>query len=404
MEHPQTTHLPVAISVGGVQGLALQLTANGGKSWLLRISINRKRRELGLGPYPEVSLAEAREAAAKIRKQVREGLDPTAERAAARAAAELEEKRRMLFEDAVEAYCKTKLEEIGTEKERKTFRNSLHTYAMPVLGKIPVADITYQDMLRVLEPVWREKTTTASRVRGRVERVLTWATIKGYRTGDNPARWQGNLKELLPDPSKIAKTTHYPALAVADAHRFWAALQEQDTNLASAPLIFALLNASRSMEVRAATWDEIQGDTWIIPAERMKMDREHRVPLSNQALAMLDALPRKSHLVFPSLRGKVQADTALSYLMRDTCKALDLADPVTGKTPVPHGMRSTFRQWCAEQNYPREIAELALAHQSGNAVELSYQRSDMLERRRGMMQGWADFVFGANAGKVVRIG
>ncbi|MEP3333511.1 site-specific integrase [Sedimentitalea sp.] len=289
------------------------------------------------------------------------------------------------------------------------------TYAKPELGKMLVQDITVQDVLRVLQPIWTEKTETASRVRGRVEAVLSWATVSGHRTGDNPARWAGNLKELLPAPSKVAKETKQPALMIDDAPRWFSALRERDGFGARALELLAL-TATRSQEVRGALWDEIDLDEalWIIPAARMKMEREHRVPLSVEAVAMLEALPRMegNPLVFPAARGGQLSDMTLSAAMKRMHKA-DLETGGTGfvdresKRPaVPHGLRSTFRDWVAERtNYPGDMAEVALAHRISNVVEASYRRMDMVEKRRKMMGDWAGYLtVRERSGNVVRIG
>jgi integrase len=237
----------------------------------------------------------------------------------------------------------------------------------------------------MLEPTWTTKTETASRVRGRVESVLDWAKVRGYRNGENPARWRGHLDKLLPAPKKIAKVEHHPAVPVKKVAEFYTALRERSGTAARA-LEFALLTAARSGEVRGASWAEIDLDAklWVVPAERMKAKKEHRVPLSSAAMKLLQGLPRMegSDLLFPAARGGQLSDMSLTAVMRRM-----------GLDSVPHGLRSTFRDWVAEcTNYPRELAERALAHTLTNAVEAAYHRSDVLEKRRTLMQDWAKFL------------
>jgi integrase len=267
----------------------------------------------------------------------------------------------------------------------------------------------------MLQPLWMEKTETASRLRGRIEAVLSWATVAGHRTGDNPARWAGNLKELLLAPSKVAKESNHPALALEDAPRWYAALQVRE-GFGARALEFAALTATRSQEVRGATWDEIDLEKalWIIPGARMKMGKEHRIPLPDGAVKMLEALPRLdgSAFVFPAPRGGQLSDMTLSATMKRMHKAditeggKGFLDRVSKRPAVPHGLRSTFRDWVAEQtNYPGDMAEVALAHKISNAVEASYRRGDMIEKRRRMMADWADFMGGeVKGGNVLRLG
>lgn len=266
-----------------------------------------------------------------------------------------------------------------------------------------VQDIGTQDVLRVLtQPVddrgdtlWQGKTETASRLRGRIEAVLSWATVAGHRSGDNPARWAGNLKELLPAPSKVAKAGNQPAVQIDDAPRWFAALRQRE-GMGARALEFAALTATRSQEVRGAGWDEIdlEAGLWTIPAVRMKMDREHRVPLTPQAVALLKALPRLADnpLVFPATRGGELSDMTLSAAMKRLHQAdveaggAGFVDRVSKRPAVPHGLRSTFRDWVAERtHYPGDMAEVALAHRVASAVEASYRRGDMVEKRRAMM-------------------
>jgi integrase len=405
----------VLFSVGGVPGLHLQVSPKGGRSWVLRVMVGTLRRDIGLGGYPAVTLSQARDKARETRTKIESGVDPVAERKAVKAALVAAQRRGLTFADAVDKALAARLDAFKNAKHRQQWENTLTTYAMPELGKMMVHDITTQDVLRVLQPHWIDKTETASRLRGRIEAVLSWATVAGHRTGDNPARWLGNLKELLPAPSKVATEGNQPALMLDDAARWFTALQGREGFGARALELLAL-TATRSQEIRGALWDEIDLDKalWIIPGPRMKMDREHRVPLSGQAVALLCALPRlhDNPLVFPAARGGQLSDMTLSAAMK-RMHATDVAaggagfvDRTSKRRAVPHGLRSTFRDWVAERtNYPGDMAEVALAHRISNTVEASYRRGDMIEKRRKMMDDWAGYLAGAvRSGNVVRIG
>lgn len=398
----------VTFAVGNVAGLMLQCTPTGARTWLLRTMVGAKRREIGLGGYPDVSLADAVRLARTTKEKIRQGVDPVEERKAMRAALAAQQARGLTFSEAVDRYLAAKLDAFKNAKHRQQWENTLRTYALPTLGSMLVSEIAVQDVLRVLEPIWRTKTETASRLRGRIEAVLAWATVSGHRTGDNPAAWRGNLKELLPAPTKIAQETNQPALQLDDAARWFEALRSRE-GIACRALEFAALTACRSQEVRGATWDEIDLERalWIIPASRMKMRKEHRIPLSPGALMLLRGLPRMADnpLVFPAAKGGQLSDMALSATMRRLHEA-DLAgggagfiDRVSKRPAVPHGLRSTFRDWVAEcTSYPGEMAEVALAHKITNAVEAAYRRGDMIEKRRQMMKAWSDFLAGRTGG------
>ncbi|THD76007.1 DUF4102 domain-containing protein [Thalassobius vesicularis] len=414
MQHPGKGG-NITIAVGGVSGLLMQLTPNGGRSWLLRASVGGKRREIGLGGFPDVTLAQARDRARDTKDKIRSGIDPVEERKATRAALETAQRRGLTFADAVDRCLAAKLDAFKNAKHRDQWRNTLNTYAMPDLRNMLVDEITVQDVLRVLEPIWRTKTETAKRLRGRIEAVLSWATVAGHRTGDNPARWAGNLKELLPAPDRIAKQDNQPAIQIDDAPRWFAAIRDRD-GMGARALEFAALTAARSQEVRGAQWDEIDLDAgvWTIPAGRMKKEREHRVALSNETMALLAALPRfpDNTLVFPAQRGGQLSDMTLSATMKRIHKAdvadggLGFVDRVSKRPAVPHGLRSTFRDWVAERtHFPGDMAEVALAHKVSNAVEAAYRRGDMIEKRRAMMAAWADYLTGTSkaGAKVVRI-
>lgn len=405
----------VLCSVGGVPGLYMQITPNGGRSWVLRVKVGTLRRDIGLGGFPGVTLSQARDKARDARAKIEGGIDPVEERKAAKAALVATQRRGLTFADAVDKALTAKLDAFKNAKHRQQWENTLATYATPDLGGMLVQDITTQDVLRVLQPLWMDKTETASRLRGRIEAVLSWATVAGHRSGDNPARWAGNLKELLPPPSKVAKEENQPALSLEDAPRWFEALQARE-GFGARALELAALTATRSQEVRGALWDEIdlKAALWIIPGARMKMGKEHRVPLSSRAVKMLEALPRlkDNPFVFPAARGGQLSDMTLSATMKRMHEA-EVAEGGTGfldrtsKRPaVPHGLRSTFRDWVGEKTaYPGDMAEVALAHKISNAVEASYRRGDMIEKRRRMMGDWADFMAGkVKGGKVVRIG
>jgi integrase len=396
---------------GGGTGLFLRVDENGGRFWIQRIVIHGKRREIGLGGFPTVGLADARKVALANKQLAYSGGDPLAERRKAR--------ETLTFADAVDRYLTAKLDEFRNEKHRKQWRATLDTYARPVLGDMPVRSIGVADVLRVVQPIWAGKTETASRLRGRIENVLSWATVAGHREGPNPARWKGNLSELLPKAAKVAKSDNQPALALGDVAGWWADLAQRE-GMAARALEFITLTAARSGEVRGMKWDEInfgpqdKTDTtdktpralWTIPASRMKNGREHRVPLTKDAVSLLEALPRMedSPFVFFAPRGGALSDMSISAVMRRMQESEVKAgragwlDPKNKRPAVPHGLRSTFRQWAAERGYPRDMAEMALAHFIGSEVERAYQRSDMLERRRAMMADWAGFLRGEALG------
>ena len=261
-----------------------------------------------------------------------------------------------------------------------------------------VSEITVHELARTLEPIWLTKTETASRLRGRIEAIMAWATVKGHREGDNPARWRGNLDAILPKPSKVSKVVHHPALAHADVPSWFADLRKRD-GMATRALEFLAMTAARSGEVRGAAWAEIDIDTalWTIPADRMKAGKEHCVPLTPNAVALLNALPKMkgSDFVFPAARGGMLSDMALSACMKriNEAKIGGYIDPRSGRPAVPHGMRSAFRDWVSEHtDYPRDMAEISLAHSVGSDVERAYRRGDQIEKRRAMMADWGQFI------------
>jgi integrase len=376
---------PGLIAVGVVPGLQLQVSPTGARSWILRVKVGAKRRDMGLGAYPGVTLAQAREKARHARELIEQGQDPVLQRERKQSKLRAEQASVITFEAAARAYVDAKSVEWSNPKHAAQWPATLTKYAYPTIGKMHVADVQQTHVLQILEPIWATKTETASRLRGRIENILDWAKARGYRKDENPARWRGHLDKLLSAPEKTTKTIHHPAVPVTEVAAFYAALQQR-SGMAARALEFALLTAARSGEVRGATWAEIDLDAglWIVPAERMKARKEHRVPLSASAIQLVRALPRLegSEFVFPAPRAGALSDMALTAVMR----RMELKF-------VPHGLRSTFRDWTAERtSYPRDLAEMALAHTVGDKVEAAYRRGDMLERRAKMMQTWAEFL------------
>lgn len=371
--------------VGEVAGLALLVKATGARSWILRCSIAGKRRDMGLGGFPDVTLADAHRRARELREQIDNGLDPIGQRREARAALLAASVKAMTFNQCVDAYLDAHNEAWSNAKHRQQWRNTLATYAGPVIGALDVAQIEVGHVLKVLQPIWSAKTETASRLRGRIESVLSWATTAGCRAGENPARWKGHLQNLLAMPSKIAKVEHHAALPYRELGAFMADLSKREGTGARA-LEFAILTAARSGEVRGATWAEIDVEAalWTIPGERMKAKNEHTVPLCDEAIDLLRELPHEGDLVFPgAVAGRPLSDMSLTAVLRRMGRRGDL---------TAHGFRSTFRDWAAEQTaYSSEVVEMSLAHTIGNKVEAAYRRGDLIEKRRRLMADWARY-------------
>jgi len=369
--------------VGGVAGLRLQVSETGARSWILRVVIGGKRREKGLGGFPDVTLAGARDAARAVRASIANGVDPIGEKQAKRSAMKAAIATAWTFDKCAEAFIKAKSPEWSNPKHCAQWAATLATYASPVMGHLLVRDIGLPHVLAVLEPIWKDKTETATRVRSRIESVLDWATTNEYREGLNPARWKGHLDKILPQPGKVTKPEHHTALPIDDMGTFMERLRQVD-GMGARALEFAILTATRSGEVRGATWSEvdIEAKLWTIPAERMKARKEHRVPLSDAALALLKAMPIMEGVdtVFYAAKGGQLSDMTLSAVTRRM-----------GVEAVPHGFRSTFRDWCSERtDTPRDVAEMALAHTIGDKVEAAYRRGDLFEKRRVLMQAWAN--------------
>lgn len=371
--------------VGKIAGLYLQVTSQHSRSWILRVKVGNHRREIGLGPYPAVSLKDAHIKAQAERDKIRAGVDPVLERRAAESALRVAQASEITFADAAKQFISSQSSGWKNAKHGDQWRNTLAQYAEPVLGKMFVRHITREHVMQVLEPIWTSKTETASRVRGRIENVLDWARVKGYRSGENPALWRGNLDHLLAAPADVKPVRHHTALPYREMGDFMKTLAAIETTAARC-LEFTILTVSRSGEARGARWTEIdlEADVWRVPGERMKEKKEHRVPLSTATVDLLKCLPRADDqdLVFPSPRGKVLSDMTLLMILRRL-----------GAEATAHGMRSTFKDWASDiTSHPRELIEVALAHVPGDQSEMAYWRSDVLERRRLLMEDWAQFV------------
>ncbi len=370
--------------VGGVPGLALQVVATGARTWILRARVGGKRRDIGLGGYPAVTLAGAREAAREKRSKIQEGMDPVEDGRIRRSALAAERARAMTFRECATAFISTKQAEWANAKHAAQWTATIATYAEPTIGNVLVKDIETSHIIRVLEPIWNVKTETASRLRGRIESVLDWATVSGYRKGDNPARWRGHLDKLLASPKKIQRVEHHAAVPFAEMSSFMQALRKA-SGVGARALEFAILTAARSGEVRGAVWSEIdlKNSLWTIPAQRMKAKREHRVPLTREVIQLLKKLPQglPADLVFTTETQKQLSDATLTAVLKRM-----------GRDETAHGFRSTFRDWASEcTNYSREVCEMALAHTIGDAVEAAYRRGDLFEKRIALMRDWAAF-------------
>lgn len=366
-------------------GLYLQVTKAGNKSWVYRFSINKRKREMGLGPYPRVSLKNARDAARDCQVMVGKGIDPIDQKKRDRAQIIEDGRALKTFKEFAEEYIRDKSAEWSNAKHEKQWSSTLSTYAYSIFGNIPVGMIETDHVLRALKPIWQSKTETATRVRQRIEAVLDAAKAEGLRKGDNPASWKGHLSYRLPNPSKIKKVRHHPALPYQEASAFIRDLHERE-NVAARGLSFLIHTAARTGEVIGAIFDEfdIENAIWTVPAIRMKAEKEHRVPLSPPALEIVKTMEieRSNEFVFPGLRGGGLSNMAflqqLKHMGRD-----DL---------TVHGFRSTFRDWAAEQTaYPSDVVEMALAHTISNKTEAAYRRGDLFEKRRRLMNDWATY-------------
>lgn len=395
-------------AVGGVAGLLLQIRhparegAAPPRSWILRVKVGDQRQPIGLGSYPQVSLAEAREMARKLVIKAKQGVNLKASKRAAKSALLVAASKNKTFRECAKAYMDAHASDYTNDKHRKQWPATLETYAFPLIGNMLVADITMRDVMRVLEQettapdgavgkLWYCKTETAKRLLGRIKTILDYATVNEYRSGANPAQWTGFLATQLPSPKKLQKVQHHPAVSYKQMGEFMSKLKQNESISAKA-LEFLILTGVRSRSVRLAEWSEIDlaEKLWVIPAEHTKAREEHRVPLPPQAIQLLKSLPVIVGIpfVFPSPTGKALSDMALSQLMRGMRERGEL-----NVDAVPHGFRSTFRDWAAEQtDYPDEIRKVASGHSIGDSVKEAYQRTDLLEKRRQLMLDWASFL------------
>lgn len=365
----------------------------GTRSWVFRYMRRGKARAMGLGRYPDRSFARAKDQARKFREMLAEGKDPLEERRALRDREVLEAAKAITFQEAAEQFITARKAGWQNTKHAAQWSATLATYAYPIIGALSVAAVDTSLVMKVLEPMWTAKPETANRLRGRIEAVLDWAKVRGYRAGENPARWRGHLDKLLPARSKVRKIEHHAALPYAGIPAFMATLAKQD-GVAARALEFAILTAARTGEVLGARWGEINlaEKLWTIPAVRMKGGREHRVPLSTAAIEILQGVLKiagngePDAYVFPGAnKGKPLSNMALTMTLR----RMDRDDLTV------HGFRSTFRDWAAERtSYPSEVAEMALAHAVGDKTEAAYRRGDMFERRRALAVDWASYCKG----------
>ncbi len=384
----QVKHAPAGRHADG-GGLHLLVKDTGARSWVFRFMLAGKSRDVGLGPAagPDaITLADARDNAAALRLKVKAGVDPLAERqikaAEARAAEQAAVIAGKTFKAVAEAYIEANEDGWRNAKHRQQWSNTLASYVYPVIGDLPVAQVSTAHVLSILEPIWKAKPETASRVRGRMETILDAAKARGYRDGENPARWRGHIAQILPARSRLTRG-HHKALSYGDLPAFMGKLREREA-LAALALEFAILTAARTGEVIGATWDEVDLDKaiWTIPADRMKAGKEHRVPLSPRAIEILEAAkPLNKGWLFPADRGGQLSDMAMTMLLRRM--KVDA---------TVHGFRSAFRDWSAEcTGYAHEVCEMALAHTIGNKAEAAYRRGDLFEKRRRLMADWANY-------------
>ncbi len=374
-------------------GLWLQVSQWGTKAWIFRFTLHGKARQMGLGSVKTgkgstgtFTLESARDRALQARQVVADGIDPIEAKTARRLAAKAEVAKQITFREAAERYIASHRAGWKNEKHGEQWTKTLENYALPVIGTLSVDAVETSHVLRVLEPIWTTKTETASRVRGRIEAVLDWATVREYRTGENPARWRGHLSEVLTAKGKLRKVKHHEAMPYAELPTFMAGLRDEDSISAKA-LEFTILTAARTGEAIGARWSEIDlaSKTWMVPGERVKTGRDHRVPLSERTIDILTDLPRENgndHVFIGIRPGRGLSNMSMLELLRG----------MTGNGASVHGFRSSFRDWAAEEtNHPREVAEAALAHVVGDASERAYRRGDALQKRRRLMTAWTRY-------------
>ena len=380
-------------------GLHIYVRKSGSKSWSQKIRFGGKQLELGLGNYPMISLAEARRVSAENKALAAKGINPKAERS--------KPKTIPSFHEVMELALPSILDELSNPKHKAQWRSTLEIYALPSIGTTPVNEITVNEIHNLLKSIWKDKTETASRLRGRIERVLDYAIVKGIMPAPNPAAWQGNLSSLLPSKAKIRTRKNQPALQLKDAQKWWADLKQRDGVGASA-LMLLTMTASRSGEIRGMSWEEVQLfdhaeatkrgylGIWTRPAERMKAKREHRIPITNEMFELICGTNDRSGLVFKSKKLTTLSDMTLSALMRRMHKSdvSGFVDEHSSIPAVPYGLRSTFRNWVAETGQSREAAEIQLAHKFGSEVEHAYYRTDLLDERAKLIHKWYKFLEG----------
>lgn len=400
---------PGLYAVGGVSGLQFQVKPSRAvppgepvRSWILRAMIAGRRVDIGLGPFPEVTLEQARQKAREAREQIRQGMHPVEQRRATRDALAASQGKRLTFDEAAAAYHRVHSQELRSAKHRAEWIRSLETHASPKIGKLPVAAIELPHVLSVLEPIWGTKTETATRLRQRMEATLAWATTAGYRRGDNPARWDGNLEHVLPKSRKVKRTKHHPSLPATRIGELLVELRALP-GIPALALEFTILTASRVSEVRFATAREFDIETkvWTVPGDRMKAGLPHRVPLCDRALEILQSLPeaKKDSLVFPGRKsGRALSENTMNQIIkrihavRVKGKIEGFIDPKRAQIATVHGMRSTFVDWArTSTNYSTEAQELALAHVNTDATRAAYARDELLDIRRRLMRDWARY-------------
>jgi integrase len=367
-------------------GLYLQVSRYNTKSWIFRFTLNGRERQMGLGSLHTISLAEARQEAGECRKMIRERIDPIEARNSRRNRLSIESAKAMTFSECAESYIEAHRSGWRNAKHESQWRNTLATYAYPKFGNLPVSAVDVGLVMKALQPIWSTKTETASRVRGRIESILDWATVQNYREGENPARWRGHLDKLLPKPSKVQKVKHHAALSYDGIGTFMVELRNREA-VAARGLEFLILTATRTSETLEAQWIEfdLNEKVWTIPADRMKGDKEHRVPLSPAVATVIQAMKEvsQSDYVFPGNRARRPLSNMAFLQLLKRMGHGDL---------TAHGFRSTFKDWAAERtNYPNEVSEMALAHTISDKAERAYRRGELLEKRRRLMDDWAEF-------------
>jgi integrase len=386
----QIKKLSKAGSYADGKGLYLQVSTSGSKSWFYRYETNGRAHKCGLGAYPDISIKKARTKAAACRTLRDEGIDPIEHKKRQNTARELDKFKGKTFKECALDFMNSHKAGWKNRKHESQWRTTLETYAYPFIGKLAVQDVDVGHVLEILEPIWHKKTETASRVRQRIENILDWAKVRKYRTGENPAVWRGHLDKILPARTKVQKVKHHPAMPYRDVPNFFRVLRNKDI-IAAKALAFTILTAARNGESREARWNEIDTNSkeWVLPEERMKAKKEHKVPLSDLALNILkEAKPHGSGVfVFEGhKKNRPISETALRKLLKKYHPTLTI-----------HGFRSSFREWCAEMtSYPREVAEMSLAHSLKDKVEAAYQRSDLLDKRRKLMDEWSEFCLNGN--------